>query len=366
MVEKQLWIVFDIDGVLTDGTVCIGTDGTEFKRLNFKDIDALYELSRMGCKIAAITSEKNTFSQWAQRRFPWEVFEDGVTNKSERLAELRSSQEICEGSLVYVGDGKKDISAFSQADFTICPKDAIADIRERADIVLPMPAGAGALWEIVRWVKRNKLVNINDSILQEEAINDRQLLVDTIEQHRIVLSQIQKDAILSYHICSVGTKIVQAIQQRKKVLLFGNGGSAADAQHIAAEFVGRFLTEREPWNVMALTTNSSILTAISNDYSFQQVFSRQVAALADKGDVVIGLSTSGSSDNVRLALDEARRRGACTVLLTGQACTNSPADITIPVPSFHTPIIQEMHIVIGHFWADYAEKRINSLELSIE
>lgn len=358
MDKKQMWIVFDIDGVLTDGTVWIGNNEKEYKRMNFKDIDAIYELTRLGCKIAALTAEKDDFSQWVRNRFPWDVFEDGVSNKAEHLNMMRSNYQIPKGNLVYIGDGKRDISAFLCADIKICPKDAIGDIQEQADIVLSKSAGTGALWEIVRWMQRNKNKTSDTSVLPATYFHNAPLLFDTIEQRKAVLSQLQNDTELANKICTVGMRISLALQQKNKVLLFGNGGSAADAQHIAAEFVGRFLVEREPWNVIALTTNTSILTAIGNDYSFNQIFARQITALADTGDVVIGLSTSGTSDNVLRALDAARNQGAYSVLLTGQGCTSSTADITISVPSFHTPIIQEMHMLIGHFWADNAEKSI--------
>lgn len=150
-----------------------------------------------------------------------------------------------------------------------------------------------------------------------------------------------------------------SLREGKKIVLMGNGGSAADAQHIAAEFVGRFLRERKALPAIALTTDTSILTAIGNDYGFEKVFERQVEALVREGDTVIGISTSGNSENVFLALKRSRELGARTIGLLG--CGGGriamEADIPITVPSNETPRIQESHITIGHILCEEAEKK---------
>jgi D-sedoheptulose 7-phosphate isomerase len=144
--------------------------------------------------------------------------------------------------------------------------------------------------------------------------------------------------------------VIKCIADGNKVLLFGNGGSAADAQHIAAEFVGKFETERKSLPAMALTTDTSALTAIANDYGFERVFERQVNGLANKGDVLIGISTSGNSANVVAALEAGKQLGCVTIGLSGRdgGKMNSCCDINLVVPSDTTARIQEMHILIGH------------------
>ena len=144
--------------------------------------------------------------------------------------------------------------------------------------------------------------------------------------------------------------IVNALKNGNKILLCGNGGSAADAQHIAAELTGRYKTERKGLPGIALTTDTSALTAIGNDYGYDRIFDRQVEALANKGDVVIGISTSGNSKNVVSALLLAQEMGCKTVGLTGRdgGAMNEVCDINIIVPSDNTPRIQEMHILFGH------------------
>jgi len=142
-----------------------------------------------------------------------------------------------------------------------------------------------------------------------------------------------------------------------KILLFGNGGSAADAQHLAAEFVNRFLIERPPLAALALTTDTSILTSIANDYDFLEVFAKQVRALERPGDAALGLSTSGNSANVVRALEVARRLGLKTLALSGGdgGPVAAAADLAIVVPSKSTPRIQEVHITIGHVLCDLVD-----------
>lgn len=154
--------------------------------------------------------------------------------------------------------------------------------------------------------------------------------------------------------------IVDALKNGRKILLFGNGGSAADAQHVAAEFVNRFKLERRPLPAIALTTDTSILTAISNDYSFDEVFSKQILALCNAGDVVIGISTSGNSPNVINAIKAAKDCGAVTVaFIGGRPCRLSElADIVIAVRSDDTPRIQEVHILLFHIICELVENSL--------
>ena len=144
--------------------------------------------------------------------------------------------------------------------------------------------------------------------------------------------------------------IVSTLKNGNKVLLCGNGGSAADAQHIAAELIGRYKSERRGLPAIALTTDTSALTAISNDYGYARVFDRQVEALANKGDLFIGISTSGNSDNILSALTVAKELGCKTLGMSGKngGDMNSVCDLNLVVPSDDTPRIQEMHILIGH------------------
>ncbi|MBA2335451.1 MAG: D-sedoheptulose 7-phosphate isomerase, partial [Blastocatellia bacterium] len=155
--------------------------------------------------------------------------------------------------------------------------------------------------------------------------------------------------------------IIETFKNGSKLLLCGNGGSAADAQHIAAEFVGRYETERKALPAIALTTDTSALTALSNDYSFERIFARQVEALAREGDCMIAISTSGNSPNVIAAVMTARARGCRVIGMTGAKGKKlaSLCDACIIVPSERTARIQEAHITIAHIWCEMVDAAIS-------
>lgn len=151
--------------------------------------------------------------------------------------------------------------------------------------------------------------------------------------------------------------LAETLQNGGKILIFGNGGSAADAQHIAAEFVNRFQVERPPLAALALTTDTSVLTSIANDYNFNEVFAKQVRALGRSGDAALGISTSGSSPNVVAALKAAQELGLRTLALSGGdgGPVSAWAEVAIIVPSRSTPRIQEVHITVGHVLCDLVD-----------
>jgi D-sedoheptulose 7-phosphate isomerase len=161
-------------------------------------------------------------------------------------------------------------------------------------------------------------------------------------------------------IAQVAREICTALEGGRKILIFGNGGSAADAQHIAAEWVGRFQKERRPFPAIALTTDTSILTAIGNDYGFEKIFVRQVQALGQKGDIALAISTSGNSPNVLLAVEAAREMGLVTVGLTGRdgGKLGSLVRYHLNVPHSLSARIQEVHIMVGHILCELADDTI--------
>ncbi|MCS6916211.1 MAG: D-sedoheptulose 7-phosphate isomerase [Chitinophagales bacterium] len=165
-----------------------------------------------------------------------------------------------------------------------------------------------------------------------------------------VKQQVIADDALLERVQRVAEAIVRCYRQGGKVLFCGNGGSAADAQHLAAELSGRFYTDRDPLDAEALHVNTSYLTAVGNDYGYDQVFSRLVKARGRSGDVLIGMSTSGNSPNVLRALEEARRLGMVTVGMTGATGGKMApwCDLLLNVPSTDTPRIQEVHMLMGH------------------
>ena len=156
----------------------------------------------------------------------------------------------------------------------------------------------------------------------------------------------------------IADEIIGAYQRGNKVVWFGNGGSAADAQHLSSELMGKFYLKRKALESIALTTDTSILTAIANDYDFSQVFARQIEGLVNQGDVAVGISTSGDSLNVVNGIEQAKQKGAVTVALTGETGgkLKARADYLVSVPSTDVARIQESHIMIGHIICSLVEK----------
>ena len=185
---------------------------------------------------------------------------------------------------------------------------------------------------------------------------------DIIEKYITESSEIIKNSLsLTNDIEKVINEIVTAIKNGNKLILFGNGGSAADAQHIAAEFVGRFMLELKSYPAISLTTDSSILTSLGNDYSYDVIFSRQCESLVTKGDIVIGISTSGNSKNIEKGITTSKQRGAITIGLLGNEGGSiiNNVDFSIVVNSNSTPHIQEVHRVIYHIICDLVEQRLS-------
>ena len=170
---------------------------------------------------------------------------------------------------------------------------------------------------------------------------------------------LQNTALLSV-IEEVTMVCVRAFQQDKQILFGGNGGSAADAQHLAAEFSGRFYKDRDPLNAEALHVNTSYLTAVANDYSYDQIYSRIIKAKGKSGDVLFGISTSGNSSNIIKAIEQAKQQGMITIGMTGESGgkMKSICDYIIQVPSSDTPRIQEAHIMIGHIICELVEANL--------
>jgi len=175
---------------------------------------------------------------------------------------------------------------------------------------------------------------------------------------------ILKSKVLSEKIDDVINLIISSLQNGNKILIFGNGGSAADAQHMASEFVSRYLIERLSLPAIALTTDTSILTSIGNDYNFDKIFSRQCESLVNTGDLIIAISTSGKSKNVILGVEEGKKRGAKIISLTGNdgAILKEKSDICLNIPSNETPRIQEGHRIIIHIICQFVENHFKDVK----
>jgi len=186
----------------------------------------------------------------------------------------------------------------------------------------------------------------------------KEVINESIKTKQLIL----ENAELLEMINTVSDICTQALQADKKILFCGNGGSAADAQHLAAEFSGRFYFDREPLFAEALHVNTSYLTAVANDYSYDEIYSRLVKAKVRKGDVLIGISTSGNSKNIIRAFEQAKIQGGITIAMTGETGgkMKDVVDYLLNMPSTDTPRIQESHIMVGHIVCELVEKNIFS------
>jgi D-sedoheptulose 7-phosphate isomerase len=192
------------------------------------------------------------------------------------------------------------------------------------------------------------------------------MMPDPGDAAAVVARQVRDSIALKEHlmaqaglIIQIATQTAEAFRRGNKVLLFGNGGSAADAEHIACELAGRFHADREPLPAIALSSNTASVTAIANDFGYDQVFARQLRGLVTKGDVVVGISTSGASANVIVGIQEAERKGAITVAFTGGAGRlGQIARYALSMPSSDTPRIQESHITAGHIISYLVEQSL--------
>lgn len=343
-------IVFDIDGVITDGSVIIDSKGTEQKQINLKDIDAIFELHRRGYKLAAITGEDTEIVDYFERRFPWEYFYRGNKTKKETMQQIEKGTGISREKICYIGDGKYDVEPLMYAGLGLCPANAIDKAKNAADIILQNDGGKGCIWEMISILEK-----YNDEDCAHNYFFQR------LEEHTNIFKKLASDQELTGAVMEISEKIISILQNNSGIYLCGNGGSAADAQHIATEFISRFYKERPGLNAEALSVNTSTITAIGNDYSFERIFARQLEAKAHEGDMVIGITTSGTSKNVLEAMRYAGKNGITSVLLMGgfeDPELDGVADYVIKVPSLITPRIQEAHIFIGHVIAEYVEHKM--------
>ncbi len=343
-------VVLDIDGVITDGSVIIDSKGREQKQLNLKDIDAIFELHRRGYKLAAITGEDTEIVGYFEKRFPWEYFFRGNKTKKQTIQQIEQGTGIKRESICYVGDGKYDVEPLTYAGLGICPANAIDRAKHAADMILQNDGGKGCLWELISILER-----------YDDGISLHSYFYKRLEEHENIFKRMASDQVLMDAVMGIATEIFQLLPKSGQVFLCGNGGSAADAQHIATEFISRFYKERPAMNAEALTVNTSTLTAIGNDYSYERIFARQLEAKARPKDILIGISTSGCSKNVMEALRYAKMNDIITVMLMGDHEVPEVDELckyVVKVPSRLTPRVQEAHIFIGHIIAEYVEHKM--------
>jgi len=351
MAQTLQVLALDIDGVLTDGRAALTDSGDGDKRIHFHDLDAVTQARRAGFTIALVTGEDNAHVDRIACRFGVETVVRGAKDKAAAIRALSAQVGAPPEAFCYVGDSDRDAPALQMVGLGLVPADATPAAKAAAHRVLSRPGGAGAVGEAVALLLRMREDDAQADALLDEA---RRIAFESLTAHQRFMEESLPTLV------QVAQAFVRALRSGRKILLFGNGGSAADAQHVAGELVGRFLRESEPWPAIALTTDSSILTCVGNDWEFADVFARQVRALARPGDVVVGISTSGRSPNVLRGLEDARKRGAVTVGFTGAEPREMGArcDLCFCAPAHATPRIQELHLLAWHTICEIVEEQM--------
>ena len=346
-------LALDIDGVLTDGTASLSPGNAESKRICFQDLDAVAAVRQAGVELALVTGEDNALVDSVAARFGITRVRRGAKDKLASLHELAGELGLPLAAVCYVGDGDRDAPALAQVGLGLAPADATPAARAAAHRVLQACGGHGAVAEAVRLLGQ----------LQEQKTSNPKLeaglhrsITDSITAHQKLLSKSLPDLV------AVAGELTRALAAGRKILLFGNGGSAAAAQLVAAELVGRFSRDRQPWPAIALSTDAAVLTCVGNDWDFDQVFARQVRALARPGDVAVGISTSSCSACVRLGLEAARACGAFTIGFTGQDARDfSPlCELCFCAPAASPPRVQELHLLAWHAICECVEAALAS------
>lgn len=355
-------LVFDLDGVVSDGKRYTDGKQLELKTLQMKDLDAIGLFAENNYKLGCISGEDTGFSDQFLKMEALDYVNLGCKNKKAALQEFMNKYHAETEEVCYIGDGKYDIPALKLAGLAICPNDAIQEVKDIADIILKSKGGEGCLAECYSILTKQKEISQNITTLPEKRFVR---IRNTIVSHRDLIMEVLSDNEYLSNINRAIGMIVNSYKEGGQLFLCGNGGSAADAQHLAAEFVGRFYLEREAWNAEALTTNTSIITALANDYDFNMIFARQLEARARCGDVLIGITTSGTSKNILEALKRAKAMGIKTILMIGKISEYLDilryTDCLLRVPSKDTPRVQEIHIMTGHIICECVEQQLIKL-----
>ncbi|MCC6216261.1 MAG: SIS domain-containing protein [Polyangiaceae bacterium] len=346
-------LALDVDGVLTDGRLTLRDGGGAGKRLSYRDLDACTRARTAGVRVALVTGEEGAAVERIAHLVKPELVLEGRKDKLAALHELGARLGVGLDRICYVGDSDRDAPALAAVALGLAPVDASVEARRAAHRTLSSPGGRGAVQEAVELVLAEREPRAERDAA-ERAV--RRIAHASLEAHRRFADEAPAE------IARLACALAGALRRGGKVLLCGNGGSAADAQHVAGELLCRFLRDREPWPAIALGADTPALTAIANDYRYEDVFARQIRALARAGDVVVGITTSGSSPNILAALDAGRERGATTIAFTGErgAPLAERADLCFVAPARDTARVQELHLAAWHAICEVVESLLTA------
>jgi D-sedoheptulose 7-phosphate isomerase len=342
-------VVFDFDGVMTDNRVRVHQSGDESVWCHRGDGLGIARLREAGFDVIVLSTETNPVVAARCRKLNIQAIQ-GCDDKLAALQQFAAQGNLSAGQIAYVGNDINDLACMEWVGWPIAVGDAVPEVRAVAKWVTRLPGGGGAVREVA------------DLLIAARRNTDPAIewARQTVWQSLEVKQAIAGSEPLLGQIVRVARAMAEVLQAGGRVFFFGNGGSAADAQHLAAELVGRFAFERRALPAMALSVNSSALTAIGNDYGYEEVFSRQLEGLARAGDMAIGITTSGNSANVVRAMESGRAMGLRTIAMTGArgGQVRGAVEECLCVPSDLTPRIQEGHILIGHMLCEYVERAL--------
>lgn len=351
MSSDILLLALDVDGVLTNGSVTLTPSGEESKGVAFRDLDALSRARKAGLRIALITGEEGPLVMAIAGKAGAEFVLPAAKDKAAALEALSEKAQVPLSRVCYVGDADGDALAFPLVGLSFCPADGSRAARRTASRVLSASGGSGAVEEAVEIL----LDGGHEGDLRPGFENTlRRVAEDSLRAHEKLLDESVPA------MAEIASVLTRALKAGRRVFFCGNGGSAAGAQRAAAELVGRFALEREPLPALALTTDTSILTAVGSDWDFRDIFARQVRAHARPGDVVVGISASGKSPNVARALEVAREQGAVALAFTGRSggAVAQAADLCFRAPDTATPRVQELHLLAWHGICEVVEAAV--------
>jgi D-sedoheptulose 7-phosphate isomerase len=347
--KSVLLVVFDFDGVMTDNRVWVNQSGDEAVWCHRGDGWGIARLKEAGFEVLVLSTETNPVVAARCRKLKMEAIQ-GCGDKRTALRQLARERNASPEQIAYVGNDLNDLACMQWVGWPIAVADAVPEVRAIARWVTRLPGGCGAVREVADRLVAARLNADPELEWVRESVWRSVEVKQAIAGSEELLSQILR----------VARTMTEVLKAGGRIFFFGNGGSAADAQHMAAELVGRFGLERRALPAMALTVNTSVLTAIGNDYSYDVIFARQLEAQARANDMAIGFTTSGNSSNVIRAMEAACQMGLRTVALTGArgGRIRTAVEECLCVPSKATPRIQEAHTLIGHMLCEYAERAL--------
>jgi D-sedoheptulose 7-phosphate isomerase len=344
--DKIDLIVYDFDGVMTDNRLSLTEDGVESVVCSRADGLGVDLLRRAGIPQIIISTETNSVVLARARKLGLEALH-GVPDKRKALVEYCETRACDLRRVIYVGNDLNDLTAMESVGFPVSPADGHAAIRARSCFVTRAAGGAGVVRELADELLRSG--GTHSAIPDVRPQRFAETIRRELDEAGRLRSVMMNDAAVIGTVESMARSMVKSLNSGGRVIFAGNGGSFADAQHLAAEFVGRFMRERAPLAGICLGTNASTVTAVGNDYRFDDVFVRELRAVARKDDVFVALSTSGNSGNLIAAIEAAREIGIHVFALLGKGGGRIATLVpSLVVPSDHTARIQEMHITFGH------------------